>query len=310
MPASDDRTVKRTGNERASGPIYTPETLNELFGLMRSMPEARIAAGGTYLLSGAGDPPAGPLLSLHRIEELRRMSRTDRHLDIGAATSIRAITRAGPKMLPSILSGCLPAICPFTLRGLATLGGNICIWEVSRTGTAALNALGALVEIRRPGKGRWVPMPRFRSAGGLSLEREEVVTRIRIPLEPHDVGVFESLGPNLSFCAAARREKGNIDDIRIVLGTGTPWIIRDRELEAELIGRKLPMGPREIETTANRIATMAQSDRFPFNPLDIYRARSVTAHFLRALGEPSTRFLPRTYGKRKNSLARRGGLDL
>ncbi len=50
----------------------------------------------------------------------------------------------------------------------------------------------------------------------------------------------------LSFCGLARTEKNVIQDIRIAYGTAGSEVIRSREIENELVGRKLPIGKREL----------------------------------------------------------------
>lgn len=269
--------------------VYVPHTISELTGLLRRYPEAKIYSGGTAMVKtdqpGKLDlPPV--LIALYGVEDLRRIARTDQYLDIGANATIRAISRVGHNVVPQILTDTLPHIVPPGIRNLATLVGNVCVHGRTMTSVPTLIALGASVEVRRSGGGRWIPLARFHGGeDGPTLGRGEVVTRLRVPLERHDVQFFRKTeDTRLTFAAVATGNKGTLEEVRMVIGSGAPDVTRNRELEAELAGRKLPLGKREIASAAERMQTAARSTELSYTSFDLYRIAGFVSGFLHKLG--------------------------
>jgi CO/xanthine dehydrogenase FAD-binding subunit len=114
--------------------------------------------------------------------------------------------------------------------------------------------LDARLEFRKAGGSRWVPVTHSRTDGKLCIEPDEVLTRIRIPLESWNVQYYRRIGSNpisgfedvLVFSAIARTSRGIITDLRFAIGSNHLNIYRNREMETHLVGRKLPISSREI----------------------------------------------------------------
>ncbi len=269
--------------------VYIPKTVGELTQLLRRHEDARIYSGGTAMLDTSRRRNLGmpeTIVVLYDVEDLRRIARTDQHLDIGANATIRAISRVGHNVVPPILTETLPHIVPPGLRNLATLTGNICVPGKTMTSVPTLMALSASVELRRSGGSRWVPVSRFHGGEhGPDIRPGEVVTRLRIPLERYDAQTFRKTeDTRLILAAVARGSKSSIDEVRIVIGSTSHSVMRDRELEAELAGRKLPLGRREIESASARMYSSARSAELSFTSFDLYRIKSFVATFLSRLG--------------------------
>ncbi|MFW6388257.1 MAG: FAD binding domain-containing protein [bacterium] len=269
--------------------VYVPHTVSELTGLLRRYPEARIYSGGTAISHtdrpGILDlPPV--LVALYGVEDLRRIARTDQYLDIGANATIRAISRVGHNVVPQILTDTLPHIVPPGLRNLATLVGNVCVPGRTMTSVPTLMALGASVELRRSGGGRWLTLARFHGdKNGPAIGKGEVVTRLRVPLERHDVQFFRKTeDTRLTFAAVASGNKGTLEEVRMVIGSAGHSVMRNRELEAELTGRKLPLGKREIASAAERMRVAARSSELSHTSFDLYRIAGFVSGFLHKLG--------------------------
>jgi CO/xanthine dehydrogenase FAD-binding subunit len=239
--------------------VYFPDTLGELLQLYRREPQALLYAGGSYLLSQrttrfAVFPPV--VISLQDVEELRRVARTERYVEIGAALPVRQILKLGKNNIPLALYSALRNIGPPAVIGLATLGGNIAVPGRTLTAVPVLSLLESRVELRRQGSNRWVPVGRMhRSGGTLELEPGEVITRIRIPLQPWTLQLFRKFGSELapdseplSFCGLVRSSNGIVEELRIIGSAGQPDTIRNKEMESELVGRRLPFGHRDIRT--------------------------------------------------------------
>ncbi len=286
MPQNND--VHEAGTRKRSTPkVYIPHSQNELLQLLRRHPESRIYAGGTALSSleetGRLRLPS-TIVALYGVDDLRRIARTDRYLEIGANATIRAVSRVGSNVIPGTLYDCLPHIVPPGLRTVATLVGNVCVPGTSTTSIAPLIALGSSLEIRRVGGSKWMTVQRFRSGENALLQPGEVVTRLRIPLAPWDAQVYRtSEDGRIGFAAIARRTKGGVDAVRIVIGTRLPEVIHNRELDAELTGRKLPLPERDIAAAAERMRNTAREHDAGFSNFDLYRIESLVSWFLRSL---------------------------
>lgn len=236
--------------------VFSPRTLGDLVTLKGRKPEAEIYAGGTYLLHGdARKYPRlpGSLVSVRHIEDLKRIHRTERYLEVGACVSFSHITRIGGKAVPSILNQAIDTIGTVPVRSLATIGGNICVRSQRLTTFPVLFLLDARVELRGGGGARWVPVSRLASSDGeLDILPTEVLTRIRIPLGDWNIQIYRSLsdGPRwnqwtLSFCGLANVDRDVLSDFRFSYGALGKHLLRNREIEAELVSRKLPIPERE-----------------------------------------------------------------
>jgi CO/xanthine dehydrogenase FAD-binding subunit len=232
--------------------VFFPVSFQELFSSWARFPEAAPFAGGTAFIRSQGvQIPELPqsILSLDKLEELRRITRTERYLEIGAMVKISDIIRLG-KIVPEALRLSLEGIgCP-QLRSLATIGGNICFRDRRLDASAALTALDAAYELRSAQSARWISAARFSSfRGPPAFNQGELLTRIRVPLEQWDYTAYRKFGNSLDNGGTAvfimKNQKNMLGDIRIVFaGKG---ILRDKNSETSLIGKQLPLNIREAE---------------------------------------------------------------
>ncbi|RKX79490.1 MAG: molybdopterin dehydrogenase [Spirochaetes bacterium] len=254
--------------EKSKSPhTYSPENLGDLLSLYKSMPDALVYGGGTYILKNQKREflslPEN-VIYLKRVEELNRISRTERFLEIGSSISINRVLSIGKHILPAALYNCLLGVGTPGIRNLATLGGNICVRDRRMDTFPLLHLLDARVELRKAGGSRWIQINRlFDSEGKASLQPGEILTRIRIPFDEWNVQVYHKLGSRaregettLSFCGLAKTQKGVINDIRIAYGCLGKQILRNREIEAELSGLKVPIN---IKDTASAMELLKEN---------------------------------------------------
>ena len=103
----------------------------------------------------------------------------------------------------------------------------------------------------------------------------EIITRIRVPLYPWTTQVFRRFGSELApdsspltFCGLARASNRILEELRIVGSAGLPPLLRNKSIEAELVGRRLPLSERDIHQTVEAYAAPddglrpIQRDRF------------------------------------------------
>ncbi|MDR2143910.1 MAG: FAD binding domain-containing protein, partial [Treponema sp.] len=212
-------------------------------------------SGGTCLIrAGMSALPALPknILSLDRIDDLKRITRTERYLEIGAMVNLNEIIALG-KIIPKALSKTLNGIAGPQVRNLATIGGNICSIGKPFGGidaAAAMTALDARYELRTGSQSRWISALRFSSFDASALAPQEILTRIRIPLEHwnyticrkfHSRDLGGETGGIMVFIA--KNQKDLLTDIRIVFAGSC--LLRDKNSEAFLEGRKLPLDHKD-----------------------------------------------------------------
>jgi CO/xanthine dehydrogenase FAD-binding subunit len=229
--------------------VFFPAGFPELFSAWSRFPDAVPYAGGTGVTRGQGRrifslPPI--ILSLDKLEELRRISRSERYLEIGAMVTLNQIIRLG-KIVPRALTRCLENIGGAQLRNIATIGGNICFPSRRLDASAPLIALDAQFELRNAQSTRWISASRFSALPGPpALGPQELLTRIRIPLDQWDYTVYKKFANrengDKTVVFIMKSQKNALTDIRMVCKTNA--ILRDKTSEGILIGKQLPLSHR------------------------------------------------------------------
>ncbi|MDR2398510.1 MAG: FAD binding domain-containing protein [Spirochaetaceae bacterium] len=239
--------------DAALNQVWFPANFQELFTIWKQYPDALPFAGGTQFLRGqARHVPVFPrnVLSLSRLEELHRITRTERHLEIGAMVKLNELINLG-KVVPEVLTRCLVGIAGPKIRNLATIGGNICTPSGRLDAAAPMIALDAHYEVRRATAARWIASSRFYSPeGALSLGEQELLTRIRIPLEEWTYSAYTkyaSPGTRVGsevMVLILRNQKNLLTNIRMVFVGDR--IIHDKNSEALLMGKRLPLERKQV----------------------------------------------------------------
>jgi CO/xanthine dehydrogenase FAD-binding subunit len=233
--------------------VFSPGNFQELFSAWSRFPDAVPFAGGTDLIRNQGKRvltlPRN-ILSLDKLEELHRITRTERYLEIGAAVKINEIIYLG-KIVPEILTRCLEGIAGPQLRNLATIGGNICCTARRFDASAPMMALDAHYELRSASSSRWISASRFASLPGpLAINPQELLTRIRVPLEQWNYSLYKKFtstdkngetGGLIVFII--RIQKNILTDLRIVYAGDK--VLRDKNTETLLIGKQLPLDRKD-----------------------------------------------------------------
>ncbi|MDR2471023.1 MAG: FAD binding domain-containing protein [Treponema sp.] len=234
-------------SEQTLRQVLRPGTLPELFASWSRFPGAVPFAGGTELIRRSGNVlPSLPavILSLEKLDELRRITRTERYLEIGAMVRLSEII-ALEKSFPEALSAALRGIAGPQARNLATTGGSVCTGGDT---AAPLAALDARYELRSAAGGRWVSALRFSPAE--TLGERELLTRIRIPLAEWNYTVYRKFHPGDSggeggiLVLLARNQKDLLSKIQAVAWTGGAPL-REKNSETFLEGKALPLDRRD-----------------------------------------------------------------
>lgn len=256
--------------------IHTPRNLPEFLRLWRRFPDALLLTGGTYLIRE-------PLLRrtswptvifLSEIEELARIIKTERYLEIGAGVNLNQLLELGPPILPDLITCCLRGIGSLPIRNMATVGGNLGVRDRRMDLSYPLGLLDTKIEIRthlHPAVPHWIG---WNQLVGEFYDNKNApslfISRIRIPENEGNLPFYRKIGytgpegeeTRLVFCGQARIFKDTLEDFRYLCGIGNKETLRDRNLETALTGRRIPIPQREQESILNAFGKTLPEEGF------------------------------------------------
>ena len=276
--------------------IYTPTTLTELLGLYKKRPDSLLYAGGTGILWNQRrrtlDLPR-QILSLEGVAELNFISRTESYLEIGPTAPLNRILGMGRHVIAPALYEAIEGIATPIIRNQATLGGNLAHRESWMELAPVLLLLDVRLEIRRQGGSLWLPMGKFLEKKPL-FDEGELIARLRIPLTEWNTQFFKKFGAGqygrenrLSVAALAQVEKGFVSRVRFAWGVHARGIIRNREMETAVEGKKLPLSDRDLAPLKDLMETAINQFHPPMTTVQKELARRSVLWFLkRRLEEP------------------------
>jgi CO/xanthine dehydrogenase FAD-binding subunit len=238
--------------------VHSPVTLHELLVLFYENPNALLFAGGTHIMTSRDATEhvfPRKIITLENVEELKKIRRTEKFIEIGAMVTYSKILSIGRHVIPRVFYDALSLTATPSIRNLATIGGNLCVASPYSTLYPALFVLDAAVEMRNLAGGMWIPISRFVSRTGKTVLRSgNLITKIRIPLGDWDIVSFEKIGrrvtekyPGIVFAGLAKIIKGVVSDLRFAFGACASIPFRSREFEIGFSGIKLPIEDKEIE---------------------------------------------------------------
>lgn len=250
--------------------LAEPESLPEAVGILARLDgEARVIAGGTALVPAMRLGLVRPdrLVSLHRVPALSGIRRDGSVLDIGAMTTLAALSRhdAVRSGWP-LLSQAAHRVATPAIRSTATLGGNLCYAEAASDPAPALLCLDARVRVAGSAGERVVPIGEFFTGFyETAVAPGEIVTGVRVPAAP--AGARSGY---LRFCPRSAEDKpligaaallvldaaGRVGEIRIGLGGAAPTPVRALRAEAMVTGQELT--DRAIRGAADAAAGEAE----------------------------------------------------
>lgn len=273
--------------------VLLPRTMPELWSCMKEEADAALYAGGTDLLVKLrrGDVGAHALICLERIEELRGIRKESECLWIGAAATHRQLLGSSliQEELP-VLSMAIKTLGSPLIRGMGTIGGNICTASPAGDCLPPLYVLDAVVELHSRGAVRTMPLAAFISGPGETLlAKGEILAGIRVKKpEGFTVHHYEKAGQRKAMAIAVASlaavlkisGSGIVEEARLAWGSVGPTVVRSAEVEAALIGERLSSTALE---NASALARRAIS------PIDDLRAsaeyrRTVAGNLLFRLG--------------------------
>ncbi|MDA3956434.1 FAD binding domain-containing protein [Oceanispirochaeta sp.] len=280
--------------------VHVPSNMTELLNLYNKAPSSLLMAGATHLMNHTFCKEAEHynILSISQLDELKKISRTERYADLGSCVSINTMIESSVILSSSLLKETLHQMGPNPIRNAATIGGNLCIPDRRMDLFPVLLLLDARLELRHiirkkngraSYKSRWIHINTFLSADGKpALGVGEILTRIRIPY--YDGGFHFHRKVNIkdndffTINALASLEKGILSDIRLAFTNGGLNVLRSRDLEANLLGRRFPLVRKDLnEIMQNLNQYFKTSD----NLYEDYLVKSLFRQLLESLADPS-----------------------
>lgn len=228
---------------------------------------ARILAGGTDALAGAGPRLAGPVVDLSRVAGLGAIEASPAGWRIGAGVTWSQLVATPLPAAFDALKAAARQIGSIQIQNRATLAGNICNASPAADSVPALLALDAAVEIASAADRRTVPLTQFLlGPRRTALAPGEMVSAIVVPPQPEDAAsAFAKLGARrylvISIAMVAvvlAAEDGRVTTARVAVGACSPVAVRLPLLEAALAGA--PLAEASAVAAADHLAPLAPID--------------------------------------------------
>jgi carbon-monoxide dehydrogenase medium subunit len=246
--------------------FYHPASLDEAVRLLDELgDEAKIVAGSTALTIMLRQRLIAPsaLISIGRLPGLDTITERDGSLEIGALVRHRDVELSPlvRSKLP-VLAHTFGVVANVRVRNAATVGGVLAESDYASDPPAVFLALDAEVDVLGPNGARAIPIADFFVAFyETSIEPNEIVTGIRVPLLPPGTGAaYEKYvtrssedRPCVGVAAVVRvAGDGNVADLRVAVGAAAETPQRFRDVEATAVGA--PLGPEVVAAIADGYA--------------------------------------------------------
>jgi carbon-monoxide dehydrogenase medium subunit len=199
-----------------------PASLEEALALRAERgDEATVLAGGTFLgiLMNQGLIAPSALLSLGRVEELKRIDVVDGELRLGAMVSHRRVEREAADGWP-VLAHAFGVVASPRVRNMATVGGVLADADYASDPPAMLAALDAKAVLRSPRGDRSVAIGELiLGYYETCIEPDELLVEVRVPAQPERATYrkFRSRSQEDRPCVAVAAVGGR-DRLRVVVG--------------------------------------------------------------------------------------------
>ncbi len=231
--------------------LTTPASLADALSLLANEPGVwRPFAGGTDLmvLLEAGKLKHRNYVNIWNLDELRGIEITDTHVTLGALTTYTDVQEN------KTLRDEFPMLCQaagetggLAIQNRGTLGGNIVNASPAADSPPALLAYDAEVELVSTRGSRRLPYLGFHTGyKQMTIRPDELLSRIRLPRNTtgakhyyRKVGTRKAQAiSKVCFAALGRTNNGQIDDVRIVVGSVAPIVVRCVQTESALRGQQ------------------------------------------------------------------------
>jgi aerobic carbon-monoxide dehydrogenase medium subunit len=228
---------------------HDPKTIAEVTGLLASLDNARLLAGGQSLMPMLNFRYVLPdhIIDINGVAELAYLRAGDRALELGAMTRQRElefsdeVKRRAPLLHEAILQ-----VGHRQTRNRGTVGGSLCHLDPAAEIVTCAAALDATVHVVSAKGARAIAIADF-SLGYMTpaLEPDEMVTGVSLPHWPEGHGAafieFSRRHGDFAICSAAalleEDGSGRITRASVTIGGVGPAPVRAREVERAITGQ-------------------------------------------------------------------------
>jgi CO/xanthine dehydrogenase FAD-binding subunit len=284
------------------GEFCRPADLAEALAFLAAAPEGErtwLMAGGTDLMVGVNSRTLEPrrVLDIWDLQELRGVELDGQHLILGALTTYTQmiedprIRQAAPMLRDAALE-----VGAVQIQNRGTLGGNIANGSPAGDTLPVLAVHEAQVHLRSAGGGRWVPFLDFYTGYRANvMRRDELIDRVRIPAQkPAQRHFWRKMGTRraqsiskVMLAAFAETKDGVLTDLRLGFGSVAPTVIRARQTEAALLGKRIDAQALEtaraaVQQDVRPIDDVRSTERFRRKV-----SENLVLRFLRGLAQPA-----------------------
>ena len=234
--------------------LTTPASLHDALALIGNEPGVwKPFAGGTDLmvLLEAGKLPHRNYVNIWPLSELRGIEITDEYVTLGALTTYTEV------QANAVLQREFPMLCQaasetggLAIQNRGTLGGNVVNASPAADSPPALLAYDAVIELVSSNGSRWLPYDAFHTGyKQMTMRADELLSRIRMPrrtIGPILNHYYRKVGTRkaqaiskVCFAGVARIEGTRVVDVRVVLGSVAPIVLRCKQTEDAIRGQEL-----------------------------------------------------------------------
>lgn len=230
---------------------YLPQTLQEALKIRKETGAIPLAGGSDLMVAhsqGAGITPdfEKDVLIITNLPELKGIrALEDGTVEIGACTTSAEI--AASELVHPLVRDAASRMGAIALRNVATIGGNIGNASPKGDMPQPLILLDAEVILQSIDGQRKIKVDDYIIATKkTALRDDELITKVIIPPSEFTHIFYRKVGmrranaiSKLTLSAAARIEDGIVKDFRASSGAAGPKVMRSRQAEEYLIGKKL-----------------------------------------------------------------------
>jgi aerobic carbon-monoxide dehydrogenase medium subunit len=229
---------------------HVPSSVAHAVELLRTLPNARVLAGGQSLIPMMNLRAAAPshLVDLGKIPDLCSIHETASNLRIGAMTTQRSLERSAIiRTHCPLLGEAVDHVGHQQTRNRGTVGGSLCHLDPGAELPVAAAALEVTLTVAGPNGSRTIAFDEF-PAGYLTttLEPDEILTHIDVrkalPREGYAFLEFNQRPADFAVVSVAvllALDGEQVSQVRVILGGVDYAPIRLLEAEAALAGKRL-----------------------------------------------------------------------
>lgn len=280
--------------ELRSSTVFSPETMGELANYKQKNPKAIFWAGGTYLMANELVYPSKTpinIISLDRMGELRRISRTEDSVDFGAMVDLQTVAAASRQFFSKEVSFAFSSVATRLIRSQATVGGALCARRIKTSFAAIAITLDASVECKTIGKRtttRWIALSDlYDETGNVALSPMALVTRLHLNAAPDSLFHFRGTGSPMTkgdeaviIALRYKLVQNTISEIRVCFNFPTVGLHISEAVQSSLSGLLLPINPVRIMRLADLLMEEIKVSHPGVRPIQVEQASRMFESFL------------------------------